>query len=492
MVKDSHWLFSRIAIVFVSAVLLSACAVNPVGEKRAMLMSEEDEIKLGRQLHAQLLERYKEYNDGALQGYVQRVGEQLATKSDRNNLMFRFNVLDSSEVNAFSLPGGYIYVTRGLLAYLSSEAELAAVLSHEIGHLVARHNVNLLPVELVNSPPSEGAKATPVSATPKQATLDLNQLLGDALINGYGLEREVEADRFGAKYLAASGYDPQTMVDVIGVMKNQQKFEIQRAKEQGREPRSYHGVLVNDPNYETRLREVTSDASQLPRNAAQRLNREDFLMLLDGLTFGESVQQGVRRDNQFFHKELGFAITFPADWRVENVSDRVTAFPRNQDAMLQLRVGDLDQRIPPRDYMVKVLKLDPAKGVKLNSAGLEGYTAKAKTTTPFGIRETRLAVVYLKERAFILAGAAKEGRLTPQLDKLFMQAIKSFHGLSDAERKLAEGPTIAIISTDKKQRFADLVAKSRLGDHAEEQLRLLNRLGATEEPRVGQRLKIIE
>lgn len=454
-------------------------------------MPEEDEIKLGRQWHPEVLKQYKAYNDNALQGYVQRVGEQLAAKSPRDDLVFRFIVIDSNDVNAFSLPGGYIYITRGLLAYLNSEAELAAVLGHEIGHVTARHGVRQINVERgANSPAQAGVGAVFTPQLRDQARQNLVALLGKAVVSGYGADRELEADRLGADYLAASGYNPQAIIEVIGVLKNQQEFEIKRSKEEGTPPRVYHAMFAH-PENDAALKGIVSAASKKRRDPGQRLNREDFFMTLDGLAFGDSEQQGVRRGNRFYHKELGIAVTFPSDWSLENISDRVVAFPSSESAVLQMTAVDLTPQIPPRDYMIKILKLDPTDGSKLSTPGLEGYTARAKSSTHFGIRESRFGVVYFQERALILMGSAKD-KLTPQLDKLFLQTINSIHALSDPEQKLAEGLKIRVIGNDKAQRLMDLAAKSRLPVHAEEQLRLLNDLYPIGEPLPGQRLKVVE
>ncbi|MBT8143253.1 MAG: M48 family metalloprotease, partial [Gammaproteobacteria bacterium] len=124
----------------VAAAVLAACGTNPVtGEKDLILMSEEREIAIGRQYHQQIMQEYKIYEDRDLQSYVQAIGERLAANSHRPQLTYHFTLLDSEEINAFALPGGYIYITRGLMAYLNNEAELAAVLGHEIGHVTARH-----------------------------------------------------------------------------------------------------------------------------------------------------------------------------------------------------------------------------------------------------------------------------------------------------------------------------------------------------------------
>ncbi|HSS63365.1 MAG TPA: M48 family metalloprotease, partial [Gammaproteobacteria bacterium] len=219
-----------------AAGALSACAQNPVtGQSDFVLMDESRELALGRQAHDQILKQYGRYEDRGLQSYVQQVGERLARRSHRADLVYRFTVLDSEEVNAFALPGGYIYITRGMLAMLNSEAELAAVLGHEIGHVTARHSVRQYSAQqAAGLGYTVGAIFLPELRT--AAAQNVYSLFGGALIRGYGREHELEADGLGAEYLARTGYDPDAMLQVIRVLKAQESFEVERARREGREP----------------------------------------------------------------------------------------------------------------------------------------------------------------------------------------------------------------------------------------------------------------
>ena len=222
-------------------LILSGCAANPVtGKQDFVLMSEDAELSIGRQNNPKIIQQFGRYDDDALQAYVQKIGEKLAAVSHRPNLVYRFTVLDSQEVNAFALPGGYVYITRGLLAYLNSEAELAAVLGHEIGHVASRHGVRQQ-----SAATATGLIAAIIAAsTNVRGANDALNALGTALVRGYGREHELEADGLGAEYLARAGYDPRAMLDVIRVLKNQESFEKQLAKKEDREPRIYHGVFA--------------------------------------------------------------------------------------------------------------------------------------------------------------------------------------------------------------------------------------------------------
>ena len=234
-------------IILCFSVLLLSCAVNPAtGEQDFVLMSETEELAIGRTYSKQVMTQYRRYENPSLQRYIQSVGDKLAASSHRRNLVYRFTLLDSTQVNAFALPGGYIYITRGLLAYLNSEAELAAVLAHEIGHVTARHSVR----QHSASTATNLLGAIAAAATGIQGVGQLSNLLTTGIIRGYGREHELEADRLGVQYLARSGYSPNSMKNVITTLKNQELFDQKLAREQGRQEAASLSWCVFNPSSE--------------------------------------------------------------------------------------------------------------------------------------------------------------------------------------------------------------------------------------------------
>lgn len=487
----STWTRAVLAVCgLLLAVTLNGCATNPVtGRSDFVLLSEDDEIAIGRAEHPKILQQYGQVEMPELQAYVQSVGERLVAHSHRPDLIYRFTVLDSAMVNAFALPGGYIYITRGMLAYLNSEAELAAVLGHEMGHVTARHAVRQ----------HSAATATGIIGTILAAQVgvrgaqDLANVLGTAFVRGYGREHELESDRLGAEYLARAGYDPQAMLRVIQVLKEQELFETQRAKEEGREPRVYHGLFSTHPDNDRRLQEVIRAADQFRAPVALDDGRERFLKHIDGLVFGDSEREGVRRGRDFYHGELGFALRFPAGWYIENHPDRIVAHPPGGHALLQLTVADLNRRIPPREYLVQRLNLkDLSHGEEIQHQGLTGYTAIAPSDTPFGRRPTRVVVLYFKDKAYVFAGAAKNADKPFDYDREFVDTARSFHALTEQERALARPQRLRVVRAAAGQRRADLARTSPIPNHPEAQLRLINGFYPAGEPAPGQLLKIVE
>ena len=483
-------MYSRLKTLCAAALatlLLANCATNPVsGNPNFVTMSESQEISTGRNEDQKVREQYGTYDDPALQRYVNDIGQRLAKASHRAGLQYQFLVVDSPQVNAFALPGGYIYITRGILAYLNSEAELAAVLGHEIGHVTARHSVQQL----------SAATAANVGATVLQIFVPqirnsggdaLINTLGGALLSGYGREHELEADRLGAEYLARTGYDPQAMIKVVGVLKNQELFDAEVAKAEGREPRAYHGLFASHPDNDTRLQEVVREAAKF-KSAENRVNRQEFMSSMDRMIFADSPAQGIVRNNNFYHPELGLTLNFPAGWRIQNNAQNVAAASPDQSALIDLRSAGRAEG-SPTDVLRKILKLGTGSAVTpLTLGGLQA----AVTETTLSGKPTRMTVVFLGSSAYAIGLQAKNAAAYAQHKAAMDAAMNSFHAMTVQERKLAQPLRIKIITAQAGQTFATLARSSPLGKFSENHLRVINGLYPSGEPVAGQSLKIVE
>jgi predicted Zn-dependent protease len=469
--------------IFFSCMALLAmagCAQNPVsGQQDFVMMSEAQEVSNGRAADADVRKQYKVYDSPALQEYVDRVGQQVARHSHRPNLQYHFTVLDTPDINAFALPGGYIYITRGILAYLNSEAELAAVLGHEIGHVTARHGVRQ----------QSAAQAANIgialaSIFVPQINPNIGQTLSGALLSGYGRDHELEADRLGAEYLARSEYDPQAMIRVISALKNQELFDAEIAKQEGREPHRYHGLFATHPDNDTRLKQVVGEAGHLVV-AKPREGYAEFLHKTEGMTFNESADQGVVRNNTFMHDSLGIALNFPQGWRVQNLPDKLIAVSPQADASIQLMMDEKPSGTPARYARNKLgLSLSTVQMEELDIHGLPAAIA----TLP----DAMTGVVYLDGQAYIIQCKSKSGATFSARRNDMLDTIQSFHTLSAAERKQAKPLAIRLVTAHKGDTYARLAHRSPLGKSAENYLRLINGNYPQGEPAPGQLVKTVE
>lgn len=471
----------RLAVASLALLLLGSCARNPVsGQTDFVMMSESQEVAVGRQNDEQVKKQYHVYGSKALQDYVNSVGQRIARQSHRPNLEYHFTVLDSPEINAFALPGGYVYITRGILAYLNSEAELAAVLGHEIGHVTARHGVRQ----------QSAAQAADIGLTiasifiPEIGSVggqNLSNIIGGALLSGYGREHELEADRLGAEYLGRTEYDPQAIIKVIGVLKNQELQDAKLAKEEGREPRRYHGLFATHPDNDTRLKQAVGEADKL-KTAVHFEGRVQFLDAIDGLVFNDNSDQGVVRDNRFYHSELGMSVSFPQGWQVHNLPDTLVAVSPQGEAQIQLKLDD-NPSGSPSQYARRLA----GNGADIRSRDVNGLQAAI-----IELPDSLTGVIYLNEQAFILQAHAKTRSALDLYREQILDTIYSFHELSRDERTLVKPLTIRVITAHRGDTFAELARHSPLGKSAESYLRLINAMYPNGEPKPGEDIKIVE
>ena len=314
-------------------LLLSACVRNPAtGKREVVLVSESQEIAMGQQSDVQAREEYGVVDNAALQSYVQAMGRKLAAVSHRPVLDWHFTVVDSPVVNAFAIPGGYIYLTRGILAYLGSEAELAGVMGHEIGHVTARHSVRQMTrTQLAQIGLGVGGVLSPAFGQ-----------FGNLAESGLGLvflrfsrDNEREADRLGVEYAARAAYDPREVSNF---------FEVLGRLSGANDRQTIPGWLSTHPDPPQRVqttRMLAQEWIQMLGLTEDRMavNRDSLIRNIDGMVFGNDPREGFSEGAQFYHPVLEFQIVFPEGWQVENTRTAVLALDPQQAAQMQLRVA---------------------------------------------------------------------------------------------------------------------------------------------------------
>ncbi|MGA4319913.1 M48 family metalloprotease [Ectopseudomonas hydrolytica] len=464
---------------------LAGCAVNPAtGRTDFVMMSERQELDLGARYNQEILKQYPRYEDAKLQAYIQRVGERVARSSHRNQLNYVFTLVDSPDINAFALPGGYIYIHRGLLAYLNSEAELAAVLGHEVGHVTARHSVRQQSQSTAWSLLGHAAAI----GTGVGAVGDLTNVMGNAFVRGYGRDMELEADGLGAQYLARSGYDPQAMIEVVKVLKNQEDFARAQAAKRGEAPAAggYHGLFDTHPDNDRRLQEVIGPARALAVGN-QEVGRDAFLQMLDGLVFGDSAASGIRRGRRFYHGELDFTLSYPQGWQLVNRPDVLIGHSADEQAFIAMTLEPADKRLTPAEFLRKRAGSQRlVAGEELRLGALQGYTAVLQ-----GQAARRVAVIYRDDNAYLFIAAVRGRASLETEDQRFLEVIRSYRPLKADERKLAEPVRLHLVRAKAGQSLAALAKEVPQQGDGEAQLRLLNGLYPDGVPRAGDWLKTL-
>ncbi|MFT5505249.1 MAG: putative Zn-dependent protease [Gammaproteobacteria bacterium] len=463
MKKNSH----SILLLSVLSLFITACAKNPVtGDQDFVTVTESQEISQGKEYHQTILQQYGVYDDPELQTYVNNLGQELARISHRKHLKFHFTVLDSPQINAFALPGGYVYVTRGIMAYLNSEAELIGVLGHEIGHVTARHSVRQQSGQLA----SNLFNAVIMAATGSSAMGELSQQLSTGLVRGYGRKHELEADKLGAKYLHKAGYDPEAMLDVISVLKDQEVYEKALAKMQNREPTSYHGVFSTHPENDDRLKTVIRASRKLTAEQYKPRNRERYLGMIDGMDWGPSVKQGILKDNLFSHPGLAIELQFPKRWKVQNQPENLLAADPDSSSQFQMSVKNADNNESSSELLKRLIG---DEGLRINQI-TGGVTASTAITVNKENRSAQVTAIKLDSlQHLILIGFCSEAEFESARIE-FLTINDSFRRLSPSEVAQIGSAEIDIIKVTSTTNYRTLASQSAIDLEAESRIRLIN------------------
>ena len=311
-----------------SAVIASsACAVNPAtGKREIMLVSEGQELAMGKQYDQQLVAELGLYDDPALAGYVQQLGLRLAALSERPQLPWAFRLVDDPVVNAFAVPGGYIYITRGIMAHMGSEAQLVSVLGHEIGHVTARHTAQqITQQQLVGLGLGIGSLFSPTAA-------GIASVGAQVLFLKFSRDDESQADELGFRYMRAARYDPREAADVFA----------QLARVSGTSGSRLPEWQSTHPDPENRRGKALARAATLPEAelSAAAVRRDEYLNRLDAMVFGPDPRQGYFLDARFVHPQMAFELSFPAGWQYVNQRAMVAAQSAEKDAVVLLTLAE--------------------------------------------------------------------------------------------------------------------------------------------------------
>src|SRR4051812_1105132 len=398
-------------LIAATCVFFAGCSSNPAtGGKNVVVGSWEGEKKATQKNHQEIVKSLGLYDDQATQEYVNIVGQRVARVSDLPNEEFKFFVIDDEAINAFTTGCCNVYVNRGLLVNLNSEAELAGVLGHEIGHVTARHPARR---QARGVAASLGAMAAAI-LTQNNAIGQLANIGEQAWMMGYGRENEMEADRLGLKYMVKAGYNPDSIGKVFSMFQAGEKFERARAQAEGREPRLYHGVFSSHPSPDERAVQAAKGSANV-KDAPEGgwlIRHDEYLTTINGIAYGSSKAQGIVRDNRFYHADMGITMAYPRGWIVENQRDRILAYTKNKDAVMQITSDPRPEKKGPREFLLEKLKgASISKGEAISVNGMEGYSLVTRNGSPLdgGEGPVRWAVLYRDKSAFVMGGASRSG-----------------------------------------------------------------------------------
>jgi predicted Zn-dependent protease len=468
-----------------AATTIAACATNPAtGKKEISLMSESQEISLGQQMDAEVRREMGVYNDPDLQRYVEGVGMKLARASQRPNLPWHFTVVDEPAVNAFALPGGYIYVTRGILPFLNDEAQLAGVLGHEIGHVTARHSaqqytkatsagigLTLLSIFVPETRPLQGVAETALGV----------------LFLKYGRDDELQADRLGVEYTAKTGWNP---AGVAGMLRT-----LGRLDEANGSRRGVPNWLSTHPAPADRVTQVQTYIAEaaIPVGTSGTSDRTDFLRHVDGIVYGDSPSDGIIRGNQFLHPDLRLALEFPPGWEIQNSASQVMAkAPERENYMLLQLVpnarGSVDQIAQTGMSSAGFRQLN---GQRSQINGMEAYVGTYQGSLEgLGNVVTTAAHIVHERNVYLLAGLAPPNQFE-SAQREFTASIRSFKELSREEAAGIRPNRVDVYTVRSGDTWQSIAQRTGEGTLKPATLAIMNNYEPSQQPRAGDRIKVV-
>lgn len=458
-------------IILASSLVIGSCTVNPAtGQKEfTAFLPASQEASLGANEHTKVEATYGKFITGPIADYVERLGQKVAANTERTDVQYKFYVIDSPIVNAFAVPGGYIYLSRGLLALANNEAELAGVIAHEIAHITARHAASRV---------SQGAlaglgAAILSAATGSQAVGQAVGVGSDLYIKSYSRGQESQSDELGVRYLSRAGYDPRAMASFLASLDAQTSLDRRIAGQsegQGMNYFSTHPVTAD------RVR----DASALAVNyqgGQNILNRDVYLSMINGLIYGDSEDQGFVRGTNFYHPKMGFTFAVPAGFTIQNNPSEVIA-TNAQGAALILDSGRDDQGRDPLSYLTQNWMKDkpPSDAESITINGMRAATAAFAGTANGKSVIIRVVAIEWKVGQFFRFQMAIPQNASTDVVEGLKKTTYSFRQMTQQERGSIRPLKVRTFAASAGDTVASASARMAYSNYKEDRFRVLNGL----------------
>lgn len=463
--------------------IISGCAINPVtGKKEMMFFSEEEEIALGKESDPEIVKMYGLYENQQLQNFINQKGQEMARISHRPQLNYEFKILDSPIVNAFALPGGYIYFTRGILTHFNNEAEFAGVLGHEIGHVTARHSARqqtkatVAEILLIG-----GMLASPAIEEFADVAMGGLQLL----FLKFSRDSESQSDELGVQYSTAIGYDAHHMANFFNTLKNMQDGEG------GGLPT----FLSTHPDPADRYEKVNSlaDIAQQGSQQAQYLeNRDTYLKMIEGMIYGEDPRQGYVENNNFYHPEMRFQFPIPLKWTTENSSSQVEMAPEDGKAYMILMLADAGSPTAAADSTLKNFDLVQVerKSLTLNAMPVVAMVSEqVDPDTKEGIRVLSYFISY-RNQIFAFHGLSALEDFDQQIT-YFNQTMRNFKVLNDPLKINKKPERISIRKVNHSATLQNLLIDAKVPTEKFKEHSMINGMSLDQQLMSGTLYKVI-
>ncbi|HEY2953744.1 MAG TPA: M48 family metalloprotease [Candidatus Eisenbacteria bacterium] len=474
----------RLLLLLLVAALAASCATNPVtGRREISLVSPERELQIGREGHDAIVAEYGLYDDSAVAAYVDSVGQSLARISHLPALKWTFSVLDDPTVNAFATPGGYVYITRGILAHLNSEAQLAGVLGHEIGHVTSRHTAQRITQQEIAG---VGLSLAGALSEGFRRYGDAAQTALGVLMLKYSRDDENQADELGVEYSTKAGYDPREIPGTYVMLKRVGERAGQRLP-------AFLSTHPDPGDREERTRQLAGEAAAGKTGLLVR--GRSYIQRLDHMVFGRDPRQGYFEGDRYYHPQMAFTLTLPSGWQRNDTHSSVTAAPSGSRAVMQLSLatdaGTFSAGGYAR-YLVRTGRVLDAAGAPESFDGLEAWMGRLEVKVSDGTFVSLATAFYRLGPDRMIQILGRGGEPGDEDEKAIVASMRSFRQLVDRSRLSASPDRVKVVKVPTGGRLEAVLPGFGRQALDGAGTSILNNLQLDEEVRPGELLKVVE
>ena len=442
----------------------------------------------GEEIHAEMLASLGVYDNPELTVYLGDMVNDIVSVSEMAGEKFTFTLLDSPDINAFATAGNYVYINRGLLAYVANEAQVVSVLAHEVSHITQNH---------VSQMPTAAGAARILSGligalSGSQDAYQAGLAYADSLLKGHGRDNELEADEAAARYMVNLGYEPEQMLEMLTTMKDLETLQKERAAERGAPRRSYHGIFSTHPRNDTRLRSAVSKANAIESPATRDSGEARYRQMTEGLVWGENFKEKELKPERYSDMALRIRFDYPEGWTHSKVGQTRAVTGQAGDGAARLSM-EPHPRTPqgPEEYLYNYLDVSHLRdGREIQPAQLKGFTGILPGQE--GSPDQRIAVVFYKMSAYLFIGEVATQEKFAEFDEKFLESIDTFRPISSREIEGQKPETIHYVKATGATTFAALGEQIGLDPYEVEVLRLINGHFPNGEPQPGEWIKIFK
>lgn len=452
-----------------------------------MFMSESQEIALGKEADPQIVAEFGLYEDPKLQSFINEKGQQMAAISHRSNLTYNFKIVDSPVINAFAVPGGYVYFTRGIMAHFNNEAQFAGVLGHEIGHIAARHSAQQQSKSIL----AQGGLLLGMILSPTVAQMgqEVSQGLGLLLLK-YGRDAERESDRLGVEYSTKIGYDADEMADFFLTLQRKQE-------ESGQALPSFLSSHPDPGDRYNTVHKLAAEEKKKQNLTNAHVNRNSYLKMIDGMVYGEDPKQGFVENSVFYHPELKFQYTIPTNWSYQNSPQQVQMAPKDGSAMMVLTLAPGANLEEAAQQTLERYQLQAVEAKQVTVNGLPAVAMVAEQQPQQQQQQqqqqsirTLIYLIQLDKNIYSLMGITAANNFNNYF-QLFSNSMQSFKQLSDPDKLNRKPERIHIVTVSQATTLNQALRNNKIPDARLNEFAVLNGMQLTDQLPAGTMIKVI-